>query len=145
MLKIFTIPVPSGLCTTRATAYTRIRMIHVMSRSPVLILLVALSLVLSACTQDPATKKQQHLDRGVKHLDAGRYTEAVIELKTARSIDPGFVPALHALGRAYYAKAWYLDARRELQRAIDLHPSSTPPRTPTGRGRRPRRASRAGR
>ena len=51
------------------------------------------TLVFLACAQDPVVKKQQHFDRGSRHLEQGKYNEAVIELKNALQLDPNFVPA----------------------------------------------------
>src|SRR5262245_10580745 len=79
-------------------------------------------LVLVGCGQDPATRKQRYLDRGVAYLESGRVNEAIIELKNAIQVDPAFAPALHTLGRAYATKFWYGDAVRELQRAVDAQP-----------------------
>ena len=94
------------------------------------ILLTALSvlipLVFLGCTQDPVVRKQQHVERGSRFLEEGKYNEAVIELKNALQLDPTFVPALYALGRAYYAKGWYLDAARELSRAAEREAGAIP-------------------
>src|SRR5215470_878290 len=64
-------------------------------------------LVFVGCGQDPATRKQRYLERGVAYLEQGRANEAIIELKNALQLDAAFAPALHALGRAYAAKFWY--------------------------------------
>src|SRR5206468_15237 len=86
--------------------------------------LVVISLAVGACSQDPNVKKQQYLEQGIKYQAEGKSNEAVIQLKNALQIDPKFAPALHALGRAYRAKAWTLDALRELQRAVELEPTN---------------------
>jgi tetratricopeptide (TPR) repeat protein len=88
------------------------------------IALVVIALVVGACSQDPNVKKQQYLEQGIKYQAEGKFNEAVIQLKNALQIDPKFAPALHALGRAYRAKAWTLDALRELQRAVELEPTN---------------------
>ena len=79
-------------------------------------------LVLAGCTQDPNVKKQQYLERGTKYYAEGKYNEAIIQLKNAVQIDPKFVPALHALGRAYREKHWSSDALRLLQLTVELKP-----------------------
>src|SRR5207247_73873 len=89
-------------------------------------------LVAVGCTQDPAVKKQLYLERGTKHYQEGKYNEAIIELKNALQIDPGFIPARHALGRAYKAKAWNADAVRELQRVVEAQPEYLPARIDLG-------------
>ena len=58
-------------------------------------------LLVGACTQDPNVKKLQYLQRGIAYHGEGKYNEAIIQLKNALQIDPKFVPALHAIGRAY--------------------------------------------
>ncbi len=95
-------------------------------RSFSLALTLLTPLVFLGCTQDPVVKKQQHVERGSRFLEEGKYNEAVIELKNALQLDPTFVPALHALGRAYYAKGWYLDAARELSRAAEREAGAIP-------------------
>src|SRR5436190_7496469 len=94
--------------------------------------LLALLIGLAACTQDPNVRKQRYLERGVKYLAEGKQNEAIIELKNALQIDPKFVPALEAIGRAYLAKAWYGDALRELQRAVEITPDSVTARVALG-------------
>ena len=78
----------------------------------------------AACTQSPEAKKQKAVQRAEAYLKEGKASEAVIELRNALQIDKDYVPALHALGRAYAAKAWYGDAIRELRRATQLSPDS---------------------
>src|SRR3990170_1951401 len=90
--------------------------------SPSTWILPLVLLILAACSEEPGVRKQRHLQRGFQYLEAGKYNEAVIELKNALQIDPALVPALHALGRAYRQKSWHGDAIRELGRAVDLAP-----------------------
>ena len=59
--------------------------------------------------------------------------EAIVELRNALQVDPDFVPALHALGRAYATKSWYGDALRELVRAQGVAPDSLPVAADLGR------------
>jgi len=86
--------------------------------------LLLITLLLGACTQDPNVKKQQYLERGLAYHKEGKYNEAILQLKNALQIDPKFVPALHAIGRAYRAKSWTVDAMRELQRAVEAEPDN---------------------
>jgi len=76
------------------------------------------------CAESPEIAKQRHLKNGEAHLKAGRYGEAIIELRNALQKDPDLLPALHALGRAYAAKAWHYDAIRELSRAKKKRPDN---------------------
>src|SRR6266700_6406698 len=92
-----------------------------------LLLLTVLALVaMTACGQSPEAKKQKALARGEQYLKDGKLNEAIIELRTALQADQNYLPAVHALGRAYIAKSWYGDAARELQRAQKLAPDSLP-------------------
>jgi Tfp pilus assembly protein PilF len=71
-------------------------------------------------------RKQKSLERGAEYLKAGKFNEAIIELRNALLVDPDFFLALHALGRAYAAKSWFIDSWRELNRAQKLVPDSVP-------------------
>ncbi|HEV8226042.1 MAG TPA: tetratricopeptide repeat protein [Methylomirabilota bacterium] len=83
-------------------------------------------LMLAACAQSPEAQKQKALERGETYLRKGQYNEAIIEFRNALQVDPEFVPALHALGRAYEGRSWFFDAWRELTRAQKLAPDSVP-------------------
>ena len=85
-----------------------------------------LALMLAACAQSPEAQKQKALARGEVYLRKGQYNEAIIEFRKALQVDPDFVPALHALGRAYEGRSWFFDAWRELTRAQKLAPDSVP-------------------
>ena len=91
------------------------------------LLVIGLVLVAGgACGQSPLAKKQKAVARGEQYLKDGKLNEAIIEFRTALQVDQDFLPAVHALGRAYIAKSWYGDAARELQRAQKLAPDSLP-------------------
>src|SRR5262245_54667151 len=79
-------------------------------------------LLVAACTRDPDVTKREYLQQGIAYYAEGKYNEAIIKFKNALQIDPKFTPALHAIGRAYRAKSWDLDAMRELRRAVELQP-----------------------
>src|SRR4029453_3565187 len=82
-------------------------------RAPVLVV-AALLAGLAACGHNPTASKQRALARGEQYLKDGKVNEAIIELRNAVQVHKNFVPALHALGRAYLAKSWFADAVREL-------------------------------
>ena len=87
------------------------------------LLVIALTLAGGvACSQSPETKKQKAVERATEYIKDGKANEAVIELRNALQIDKDYVPALHALGRAYATKSWHADAARELGRAQQLAP-----------------------
>ena len=89
-------------------------------------LLGMLLALVAACSQSDDVKKQKAFERGEAYLKAGKFNESIIEFRNALQVDPNFVPALHALGRAYAAKSWFIDAGRELNRAQKLAPDSVP-------------------
>ena len=92
----------------------------------VLLAMVAGVAAFSGCTQSPEVKKQKAVARAEAFLKSGKANEAIIELRNALQVDKDYVPALHALGRAYMAKAWYGDAVRELSRAQKAAPDQLP-------------------
>src|SRR5687767_14949764 len=96
------------------------------------VLSLALGFLVLGCTQDPNVKKQQYLERGAKYHAEGKHNEAIIQFKNALQIDPKFVPAALALGRAYRAKSWSTDAGRELRRATELDPANLDARLELG-------------
>jgi len=100
-------------------------------------------LALTACAQSPEAQKQKALERGETYLRKGQYNEAIIEFRNALQVDPEFVPALHALGRAYEGRSWFFDAWRELTRAQSWPP--TPCRSPVEPGQSASRVRRVGR
>jgi tetratricopeptide (TPR) repeat protein len=90
-------------------------------------------LMLAACTQNPRSAEAEDAhDSGEAYCGKGQYNEAIIEFRNALQVDPDFVPALHALGRAY---EWALLVLRRVARADagrqKLAPHSVPDRRPT--------------
>ena len=112
---------------------TILRILVPILRYTATLIVLAVVLALSACSQSPAVKKQKALERAEQYLKDGKPNEAIIELRNALQVDKDFVPALYALGRAYSAKAWYADAARELSRAQTLAPDSVPVAAQLGR------------
>src|SRR6266496_1415869 len=105
----------------------RVKAISETARQVGTLLVIGLVLVAGgACGQSPMAKKQKAVARGEQYLKDGKLNEAIIEFRTALQVDQDFLPAVHALGRAYIAKSWYGDAARELQRAQKLAPDSLP-------------------
>src|SRR5262249_51457262 len=98
-----------------------------------LALIGLLSFSVVACSLSSDDKKQKALESGERYAEQAKVNEALIEFRNALQIDPQFAPALHALGRAYAAKSWFGDARRELTRAQKLLPDSVPVAVDVGR------------
>src|SRR5262249_35248270 len=108
-----------GMTTVKLTS----RPMRVIS---LLVPLAAAALLGASCADSPAVAKQKKLAAGERYLKDGKPNEAIIELRNAIQIDKDYVPAIHALGRAYLAKSWVPDAARELTRAQTLSPGSIP-------------------
>src|SRR3981081_974973 len=81
-------------------------------------------LTLASCAQSPETRKHAALSHGEQYAKDGKLGEAIIEFKTALEIDESFGLATYALGRAYAARFWYVDAAKELAQAQTLSPDS---------------------
>src|SRR5262249_54334236 len=86
--------------------------------------LASIALLSAGCVQSPEATTKKAEEVAEQYLKDGKANEAIIELKTALQVDKDFVPALHALGRAYSVKLWHADAARELSRAQTLAPDS---------------------
>ena len=96
----------------------------------VLTSVVFLALYPGSGRQEAAARRARlALSRGRQAQRGGRRARRMPSSST-----PNFVPALYALGRAYYAKGWYLDAARELNRAAEREAGAIPIRLALGAG-----------
>jgi len=82
---------------------------------------LALAVMLSACTLDPNKKKLGYLNRGEKYFKAGDYRSAEIEFRNAIVLDPKFEQAHYQLARTYLKLSYLNDAFRELQTTVGLN------------------------
>lgn len=64
--------------------------------------------------------------RGIEHINAGRYAEALEDLKAARQVAPDNNEALFYSGVAYARLGEYMTAEGLLLRALQLHESAEP-------------------
>ena len=79
-------------------------------------------LLASACSKDPAVRKQEFLQSGNKYFEAKQYRHAIIEYRNAIQVDPTFGPARARLAEAYARGGEPRLALDEYVRAADLLP-----------------------
>ena len=80
----------------------------------VFMLTAALLLSSQACSKSP----QDYLESGKKHLEEGRYNEALIEFRNAAKKDGGFPEAHYQMGRLYILRGAYPQALQEMRTVI---------------------------
>jgi tetratricopeptide (TPR) repeat protein len=85
--------------------------------------LLAVAALTTACTGDPAVKKQQYLESGDRYFDQGRFAEAIIEYRNAVHIDPMFGQARKQLAESYARSGDDGRAFEEFVRAADMLPA----------------------
>lgn len=95
---------------------------------PVLFLLAASLLFVSCSSQS----KAKHLARGEEYLRARKYTEAVMEFRTASDIDRQSAEAHWGLARAFENLGQFSDTIAELQRVAELAPENLEAKTKLG-------------
>src|SRR5687767_7973136 len=81
-------------------------------------------LLASACSKDPAVRKQEFLQSGNKYFEAKQYRHAIIEYRNAVQIDPTFGAARARLAEAYALNGEPVRALQEYVRAADLLPKN---------------------
>jgi putative PEP-CTERM system TPR-repeat lipoprotein len=86
---------------------------------------LALTVVASACSKDPQVLKQQHFERGRQYIAEKKYNEAIIELRNAVQIDGRFGEARYQLAEVYAQLGDIENASREYVRAADLLPDAS--------------------
>jgi tetratricopeptide (TPR) repeat protein len=78
--------------------------------------------LLAGCTKNPDRVKREAVVSGDRYYAQGKYSEAIIEYRTAIQSDPRFGEARLKLGHAYLAIDDGANAYREIVRAADLMP-----------------------
>jgi tetratricopeptide (TPR) repeat protein len=86
-------------------------------------LLVALSL-LSSCNRDPEAAKKRYVENGNKYYDKGKYKEALIMYRNALKRDLKYGEAYYRSALAELKLQRFVDAARNLQRAVELQPKN---------------------
>ncbi len=88
------------------------------------IVAVVLSVGLVSCTLDPEKKKIEHVERGKKFFDAGKYKEASIMYKLAIKIDQRYGEAYYRLGLSELKNGRIMEAVAALRRSSELQPGN---------------------
>ena len=86
-------------------------------------LLLVLSLVV-ACNRDPNVAKKRYVESGNKYFDNGKYKEALIMYRNALKRDMKFGEAYYRAALAELKLQRFVDAARDLQRAVELQPEN---------------------
>lgn len=89
----------------------------------VLALLIAFSLLVG-CNRDPNVAKRRYVENGNKYFDRGKYKEALIMYRNALKRDLKFGEAYYRAALAELKLERYVDAARDLQRAVELQPEN---------------------
>ncbi|HEY6359899.1 MAG TPA: tetratricopeptide repeat protein [Vicinamibacterales bacterium] len=76
----------------------------------------------AACSRDPETAKQRHLEAGNAYAREAKYREAILEYRNAINYDAAFAEARLRLAETYERTADVSNAYREYTRAADLLP-----------------------
>ena len=93
------------------------------------VFLLASSLVFTSCSSQ---SKAKHLARGEEYLRARKYTEAVMEFRTASDIDKQSAEAHWGLARSFENLGQFTDTVTELQQVADLAPDNLEAKTKLG-------------
>lgn len=97
------------------------------TRRVVLLLIVLVCGVLSACNRDPQVRKQKFYNTGVEYLNKGDVKRAAIQFRNALQIDPGFAEAANVLAEIQLRQGNYRQAYSLVQQAIAAKPDYLPP------------------
>src|SRR3989441_9217668 len=90
---------------------------------PLLIVMIAAALLLSACTT-PEKAKAQHVARGQALLKDKKFQEASLEFRNALQIDDRLADAHWGLANAYEGLQRYQEAFEEMKEVIELDPNN---------------------
>ncbi len=86
--------------------------------------LLALFCLLAACNRDPNVAKKRYVENGNKYYQNGKYKEALIMYRNALKRDLKYGEAYYRAALAELAMQRYVDASRDLQRAVELMPEN---------------------
>src|ERR1700692_2113799 len=87
------------------------------------LIVVSVSLLLSACARDPQKAKAKYLAEGQKYMKKGQYGDASVEFRNALRLDPRFVDAYYQLAQADLAQRDWQGAYAFLKKPIELYPA----------------------
>src|SRR3954451_7479541 len=100
------------------------RMYWCAMKNRVLSALLGLLCAVVACNRDPNVAKKRYLDGGNKYYENGKYKEALIMYRKALQRDLKYGEAYYRSALAEIALQQYLNAIRDLQRAVELQPEN---------------------
>lgn len=86
--------------------------------------LVLILCLVAACNRDPNVAKQRYLENGNKYYQKGQYKEALIMYRNALKRDLKFGEAYYRSALAELQLQRFVDAARDLQRAVELQPQN---------------------
>jgi len=93
-------------------------------KNRVLSALLVLLCAVVACNRDPNVAKKRYVDGGNKYYENGKYKEALIMYRKALQRDLKYGEAYYRSALAEIALQQYLNAIRDLQRAVELQPEN---------------------
>lgn len=79
---------------------------------------ISLVLAIAACSDNKTTK--QYLEEAKQSIAASNYSKAIVELKNAVRQSPDNAELRYLLGDAYLKQGYFLNAEKELERALSL-------------------------
>ena len=85
-----------GAPTPRNSAEKQI----LLSRGPLVSLLLILLAAAAGCSHDPNVRKQKYYKSGLAYMKQGKLSEATIQFRNALQIDPQYADAETMLGKA---------------------------------------------
>ena len=95
-----------------------------LSRSILLILIAVASIGFVSCTTDPEKKKKDHVDRGNKYFNSGKFKEASIMYRMALKVDQRYGEAYYRLALSELRNGRIMEAFGALKRAAELQPNN---------------------
>src|SRR5438067_12188187 len=89
-----------------------------------LTVLVAVAVLLTACSRDPNLRKQKYFESGQRYFSGGKYPEAAIQFRNATQVDSTFAAAHYQLAQTYLRLQDGEHAYMELSRTLELQPDN---------------------
>ena len=88
------------------------------------LLLMLIAAVFTACSRDPEVRKQKYFRSGQHYFEQGKYREAAIEFVNALKIDQNYAEAHYQLAQCYLKNQQPSRAYQELVRTVELQPEN---------------------
>jgi tetratricopeptide (TPR) repeat protein len=103
-----------------------------LSRGPLVSLLLIFIVTAVGCNQDPNVRKQKYYKSGLAYIKQGKLSEATIQFRNALQIDPQYADAETMLGKADIELKLYPEAYKQLKAAVDANADNLPARNSLG-------------